>query len=128
MKIGESIKSNVGYVKDLVGSGLEGAGTFRKAALEDSDVASEWSDTAHESWIPALIGVALGALGGYFIDDRRSARNAVVGGLVGGAVAIGGHLAWGSRHVTGAMARGAARNINSVRDQHWLSKNPVTYA
>ena len=29
---------------------------------------------------------------------------------------------------SGALARGAIRNINTVRDERWLAENPIDYA
>jgi hypothetical protein len=51
-----------------------------------------------------------------------------LGGVVGGALGAGIGAAWGSRDFMRKVARGAIKDVNAVRDAHWLEKNPITYA
>jgi len=128
MNIGDAIKSNIEYGNNLVESGLEGASTGGKAAIEDHRVATELAQAVYDSWQPALAGACIGLLAGYLTDDRKPARGALVGSLLGAALGFGGGMAWGSRQLTGAMARGAMRSINQARDARWLETNPIDYA
>jgi hypothetical protein len=49
-------------------------------------------------------------------------------GLLGGAVGFGAGIVWENRNLVASAARGALRNIDKVRDEHWLEKNPIDYA
>lgn len=128
MSIGEWVKSNIEYGRDLVGSGLEGASSVGKEALEDERVSSELARATRESWKPAALGALVGAVSAVLLDDSKPTRSALVGGIVGGVLGYTGGVAWGSRRFTGAVAKGAAKNINTVRDARWLARNPITYA
>jgi hypothetical protein len=37
-------------------------------------------------------------------------------------------VAWKSRHLSASVAGAAMKNIGKVRDEQWLSKNPINYA
>ena len=37
-------------------------------------------------------------------------------------------LAWKSRHLSASVASGAFKGIGKVRDEKWLTKNPINYA
>ena len=47
--------------------------------------------------------------------------------LTGAVLGFAGSFAWKTRPLTSTMVRGAGKRIGSVRDQHWLTKNPVNY-
>jgi hypothetical protein len=49
-------------------------------------------------------------------------------GLLGGAIGLGAGLVWENRCLAASVAGGALRNIDRVRDEHWLEKNPIDYA
>lgn len=121
------LKENLDYGKELASSALKGADTARREVLHETEVVSEISRAAKESWQPAVIGAVVGALVAYLTDDRKSSRTIVAGGIVGAAVGFSGGVIWGSRSVTGPIAHGALKKVNEVRDQHWLEKNPVVY-
>ena len=120
------LKENLEYGKELASSALKGADSARHDVLA-GDGLSEISRAAKHSWQPAVIGACVGALVAYLTDDRKSARTALAGGLVGAAVGFSGGVLWGSRSVTGPIAQGALKQVNQVRDKHWLDKNPVVY-
>ena len=128
MKVGSWVKSNLDYGRELVESGMEGARSARSGELQDTDLASELASAAAESWRPALLGAVLGAALGSLSNDRKAGRGAVIGGIFGAAIGLAGGIAWESRHVTGALARGAMKQVSSVRDARWLADNPVDYA
>ena len=48
--------------------------------------------------------------------------------LLGATIGLSTGMAWGTRHLTGDMARGAKKNIDAARDSRWLEKNPIDYA
>jgi len=48
--------------------------------------------------------------------------------LLGCAIGLGAGFAWNSRHLSASVAENALKNIGKVRDERWLTKNPVNYA
>ncbi|MGA1995977.1 MAG: hypothetical protein ABSH45_09365 [Bryobacteraceae bacterium] len=123
MKLPQSFQSDVTYVKDLIGAGWAGIDSGRKESGERVITPA----FTRAVWMPIAIGTALGVLAACSKRGRKT-RHAVLGGLVGSVVGFGGSVAWASRGVTGAAARGAARKVNTVRDARWLEKNPIAYA
>lgn len=120
------LKENLEYGKELANSALKGADSARQGVLA-ADGVSEISRAAKESWQPAVIGACVGALVAFMTDERKSAKTALAGGLVGAAIGFSGGVIWGSRNVTGPIAREALKQVNQTRDKHWLDKNPVVY-
>jgi hypothetical protein len=108
----QSFRSDIAYVGDLVEAGWNGAIGARRPASTAS------------IWAPAAVGAIAGALSASFSGPRRSRQRALTGSVLGAALG----LLWGSRAVTAAAARGAARKVNTVRDAHWLEKHPIAYA
>ena len=91
-------------------------------------LAREYARAARAAWVPATVGVDVGALSVCLATKSRSGRGALAGGLLGGILGFAGGVAWGSREATSAMARRAAKNIGDARDQHWLKRHPIAYA
>jgi hypothetical protein len=123
MKLPQALKSDVKYAKNLVGAGLDGINSARK----ESDKRVFTPALARTVWAPVAIGAAVGVLAACLKCNRKS-HHAVVGGLVGSVLGFSGGVAWASRGITGAAARGAISKVNVVRDAHWLEKNPIAYA
>jgi hypothetical protein len=48
--------------------------------------------------------------------------------LLGGVIGFGAAVAWESRRLSASVAGGALKNIERVRDEHWLTKHPIDYA
>lgn len=123
----EGAKSNLAYGKELVESGLEGAKEARDSILQKEGNADMVTVAAQESWQAAAVGVLAGAICGVLADDRKPIRGVIAGGLLGAALGFGGSFAWKTRPLSSAMARGASKRIGVVRDERWLSKNPINY-
>jgi len=121
------LKAGLDYGKDLVGSAYEGAREAQADEFDEGELVDELREALDESWRPALIGACAGALVGYVTDRERSTGNVLAGLLVGAAVGFAGSLVWGSRHVTGTLAKGAVKGVGRMRDRRWLEKNPVVY-
>ncbi len=121
MKTG-SLTSGMVYAWDLVGAGIQGAGSALKTKGDRSPARS----IARSCLAPALIGAAMGAFFGR--KKRTSGFRMAMAGAVGTAIGAGGGVAWATRSITGAAARQAASNINTLRDARWLEKNPIAYA
>jgi hypothetical protein len=123
MKLTQSLQSDVTYVKDLIGAGWAGLDSGRRESGERV-MTPAFKRTV---WVPIAIGTAIGVLAACSKRSRK-VHHAVLGGLVGSVVGFGGGVAWASRGVTGAAARGAVDKVNTVRDARWLRKNPIAYA
>ena len=126
MGISQSWKSDVRYASHLVGAGLSAAASVRKGTAEQA-LMPTLGRAVRSAWVPALVGVAVGALSVCLRRDRKCG-NAVLGGLIGGALGFSGGFACGSRDLSGTIARDAVQKVNAVRDAHWLEKNPIAYA
>ena len=127
MSITEKIKSNIAYGQELVESGVEGANEARKATLKAPETVDMVTAAAQESWQGATIGVLAGAIFGVLTDDRKPLRGVITGGLLGAVAGFAGSFAWKTRPLTSSMVHGASKRIGTVRNQHWLEKNPINY-
>lgn len=127
MKVDHWLKSNVADSRELLDPGYEGAHGAVKEALQREDVQADLAHSAHGAWKAAAIGAFVGSLTGYLSDDEKPLQGALAGALVGGALALGGLMAWGTRRLIAAAATGAAKNVHSTRDEQWLARNPVAY-
>ncbi len=128
MKTPDWVKSSFGYGRNLAGSGWEGLRLAERAALGGASVGSVLAAALRESWLPAAVGAYVGALGAALGHRRKPNYGALAGAtLLGGVIGLTTGMAWGTRRLTGDMARGARRNINAARDAHWLEKHPIPY-
>jgi hypothetical protein len=78
-------------------------------------------------WAPVTVGAAIGVLGAALKRKRRTPQGLAWSGLVGGAMGFGGGIMWAARDIANAAARGSLRGLGTVRDAHWIEKNPVAY-
>ena len=111
----------------MLDSGYEGAYDAVKEALKREDVQADLARSAHGAWRAAAIGALLGSLAGYANEDDKPLLGALAGALVGGGLALGGLMAWGSRRLIAAAAVGAVKQVSTTRDEQWLAHNPVAY-
>ncbi len=128
VKIGDWLKSEVEYGRDLADSGLQGARTARDSMLQGEHVGTVLSRSARDSWAPSVMGAGVGALCA-LIAQRRKPNTAVVIALsfVGSFVGFTAGVAWETRQLSSGIARGAMRSIGSTRDSHWLGKHPINF-
>ncbi|MDR2452486.1 MAG: hypothetical protein LBE85_12145 [Candidatus Accumulibacter sp.] len=127
MNIKDTVKENFAYSKELLEAGIKGANSARKEVLHAEETADLFTSAAQDSWQPAVFGLLAGAICGVLADDRRPMRGVAAGGLFGAMLGFVGGFAWNTRPLTSAMAHNAGKRINKVRDDHWLSKNPINY-
>lgn len=120
-------RSEVEYGRKVLNLGLEGARSGREAFLSGKPLTPFLSKSLRKALKPAVIGAGIGVLGGCS-SERKSIGRVLAFGLLGGALAFGGSVVWQSRRLAASAARGALRNIDQVRDEHWLEKNPIDYA
>jgi hypothetical protein len=128
MKLGTWLGNNYKDTLELVESGYAGAKSARNRVLHDEPVGSAMARGARNSWKAAAIGACAGIVGVLVASDRKSSRKALLGGLAGGCIGLGGSMAWGSREVIGAMASEARRKVSTARDAQWLERHPINYA
>jgi len=128
MKIGDWLKSEMEYGRDLAGSGWQGARTARDSMLQGEQVGAVLGRSARASWAPTVMGAGVGALCGLIAKHRKPSTVAVAAmGIVGAFVGFSAGVAWETRQISAGMARGALRQIGSTRDSHWLAKNPINF-
>ena len=127
MKVDKWLKSSVSDSKDLLDSGYAGAHRAVKSILHEEEVQSDLTHAAHNAWRAAAIGACVGSIGGYLVEDEKPVQSALAGALIGGVLAFGGLMTWGSRRLIAAAASGAVQNVKVTRDEHWLEHNPVAY-
>jgi len=128
MKLGAWLGDNYKDTLELVESGYEGAKAARNRVLHDEPITSAVARGARNSWKAAAIGAGVGTVSAFFTGEKKSVRRVLLGGLAGGCIGLGSAMAWGSRGVVGAMASEARRKVGTVRDAHWLRRNPIDYA
>ncbi len=128
MKIGDWLKSEVEYGRDLAGSGWHGARNAYDSMLEGQRMGEVFGRSVRASWAPTVMGVGVGALCGLLVQRRRPKTAAVVAlGVVGGVVGFTAGVAWDTREISSGIAKGAMRNMGSTRDSHWLGKHPINF-
>jgi len=127
MTIGNWVKSNVDYGRSLAGSGLEGARAAKDELLHGEKVSTVLAESARKSWVPALAGIGVGVLVGYFANRKKPASGVIAGSLIGGAVGFGAGVAWQTRQLSTGVAKGAIHGMREASDSHWLDKNPVNF-
>jgi hypothetical protein len=127
MTIGNWVKSNVEYGRTLADSGLEGARQAKVELLQGESMGNVLAGAAKNSWAPALAGVGLGVLIGYFANRKKPVSSIVAGSLIGGVAGFGAGIAWQTRQLSGGIARGAVHGLHEASDSHWLQNNPVNF-
>jgi xanthosine utilization system XapX-like protein len=128
MNLGNWLKSEVEYTRDLADSGWHGALTAWETLLQEEPVGSLLSRSARASWAPTVMGAGVGALCALLVARRKpSPPVAVALGVVGGVVGFTAAVAWETRELSSEVARGALRQIGTTRDSHWLGKHPINF-
>jgi hypothetical protein len=124
MRTSASLKSNLTYTKRLAKAVLDGVTTAPKGTT-DHVFTPVLRDAV---WAPIAIGAAIGLLSTSLNRKNRSGYKVAAGCLIGSALGFGAGVAWASRDYSGAVARITMKRVNTVRDAHWLEKNPIAYA
>jgi hypothetical protein len=70
----------------------------------------------------------VGLLSGYRGNGHNSITRILGFGFLGSLIGFASGVVWESRDLTASIAAKARTNIDKVRDEHWLEKNPIDYA
>ena len=122
------LKSNLRYGRALVKSGVSGLSSGREAHLQGQPLSSALSQSARASLGMAAVGACLGLLRYYLPARKARAAQSVACGVVGSAIGFVAGFAWTTRDLTESMANSAFKQMNVVRDEHWLDRHPIDYA
>ena len=125
---GAWLKSGIVYGCDLLRSAVEGARSAEEEIRGEESPRSVLVRSARTALVSSVTAASFGVVAGYWASKRKPAHNAVAFGLLGAVIGFAAGMAWGTRHVTGGIARGAIKKMDSARDAHWLAKHPVDYA
>jgi len=120
------LKSELEYGHDLVHSALQGARSAGEHALTTAPVGAVLARSARASLPWAAIGASAGLL--YSARKHEPIRNRALFGILGAVIGFGTNVALSTRPLTTEIVHGAVRNINTVRDAHWLARHPIDYA
>lgn len=124
----QSFSSRVHYGRDLLRSGVNGLSSGREAHLNGRPLSDVMMQSARASLGLATLGACAGLLRYYLPTRSHRAVKTIACGLLGGAVGFLAGFGWETRDLAESMTRSAAQQMNVVRDQHWLSQNPIDYA
>jgi len=128
MYISELCKSEVDYGRKIFNSGLEGARSGREAFLCGRPFIPFFRESFCKALKPAGLGACVGVLTSYRENERRSIGRVLASGVLGGLIGLASGLVWQARFLAASTTGGAVEKIASVRDAHWLEKNPIDYA
>ncbi len=127
MGLGTWSKSEVEHGRNVLNSGWEGVRSGEEEFLKGAPLRQYLAASARSACPAAAFGALLGMLASRS-GKNKSIGRALASGLIGGAVGFGAAVAWNSRGLTTRAIRGAAHNIQIVRDEHWMKKNFIAYA
>jgi hypothetical protein len=123
----ETLKENLHYAKALAHSGMSGLRRGRDSQLEGHCLAEVLARSALASLSLAAIGACAG-LFSFRRFNRRNLSRTVAFGVAGGTIGFAAGFTWKTRGLTPSMARGALKEIGTVRDERWIAKHPIDYA
>ena len=128
MRAQDSIGSQIRYGRELVKSGVDGLSNGRDAHLNGRPLSDVLGQSARASLGLATLGACAGLLRYYLPARRARLAKTLACGLLGGAFGFLAGFGWKTRELAESMTRSAARQMGTVRDQHWLDRHPIDYA
>ena len=128
MRSDRAVGSYLRYGRSLANSGAAGMRSGRDAYLNGKPLSTVLTQKARASLGLAAIGACAGLLQCLVSGRDRRISKSIVLGAVGSAVGFIAGFSWKTRDLTGSMVQGAAKNMGSVRDGHWLERHPIDYA
>ena len=128
MKSLESMTNKVAYGRKLANAGLTGIRTGQQTASPDQSFSALLVDSLRDSLMLAAVGACVGLLRPYVTRRHHHLPRALAGGAVGSALGLCAGFAWKTRAATSGLVHSARKEMDRVRDEHWLEMNPITYA
>ena len=116
------------YGRSLATSGAAGMRTGQDACLNGKPLGEVLTQKARASLGLAAIGACAGLLQCMVSSRGRRIPKTIALGAVGSAVGFLAGFTWKTRDLTASMVHGAAKNMGSARDEHWLERHPIDYA
>ena len=120
MNVSRTLQSDRRYLIELLQAAIDGASSARETSVLPV--------LGGPVWVPAAVGAVVGASTISLKRNRNPGYDLAVAGLVGSVIGLGCGVVWAARGFAGSIARGAMRKVNTVRDAHWLDRNPIDYA
>ena len=127
MKLQDWLKSEIEYSQTLVHSAVNGARCAGHRVIAEQPPRSILARAARNSVPLAAVGACVAPLAVYCAGRRKAAPNELLYGLLGAAIGFSA-VALCTSPLVEEMAHSAVRNLNSVRDAHWLAHHPIDYA
>jgi hypothetical protein len=121
-------ESQLKYGKELLRSGVEGLSSGCDEHLNGRPLADVLGESARASLGLATLGACAGLLRYALPAKRHRVAQTLACGLLGGAFGFLAAFTWKTRELAESMTRGAAKEIGTTRDQHWLEVHPIDYA
>jgi hypothetical protein len=128
MQSNRAVGTYLRYGRSLANSGAVGMRNGRDAYLNGKALGPVLSQKARASMGLAAIGACAGLLQCFASGRDRRIPKSIALGVVGSAVGFIAGFSWKTRDLTASMVQGAARNMGSARDAHWLERHPIDYA
>ncbi len=128
MKTDKPFRANLDYGRELVRSGVAGLSSGRQEHLQGQPLSQVLARSARASLGLATLGACTGLLRYYLPARRARVAKTLACGLLGSAVGFLAGFAWTTRDLAESMTRSAVKQVNTVRDQHWLEQHPIDYA
>lgn len=122
------VEAYLRYGRSLANSGAAGLRSGRDAYLNGKPLGSVLTQQARASLGLAAIGACAGLLQCLASGRGRRIPKTIALGAVGSAIGFFAGFTWKTRDLTSSMVQGAARNMGSARDAHWLERHPIDYA
>jgi len=128
MKSDGKMKNGLQYGRALVNSGLSGLRNGRDSHLQGQPLSNALSKSARGALGLAVLGTCAALIGSCFAGRRKRSAKTVGLGVAGSMIGLAIGLAWKTRELTASMGRSALKEMNTVRDEHWLQTHPIDYA
>ncbi len=122
------VESQLRYGRELVKSGMSGLTSGRDAHLNGRALSDVLAESARASLGIATLGACAGLLRYYLPARRGRLAKTIACGLLGAAFGFLAGFGWKTRALAESMTRSAAKQMSTVRDQHWLELHPIDYA
>lgn len=127
MTVQEWLEDEVKYGRKVLDAGLEGTRSGREAFLNRTPLTPYLNNSVRKALTPAAIGTCIGVCAGV-ANRNRSVGRILTFALLGGAIGFVAGLTWERRRLIASELSAARKRIDSVRDEHWLERNPIDYA